>query len=142
MLFRSIADITSRLARAAQDSPLLAPLARLPSGMPEAERARLLAAGTEAVRSAVLPAEREVLEFITTSYLPHARKGIGASSLPHGDAWYRYLVRMHTTTSMTPEAIHALGESEVRRIRGRMDAVIAETGFKGDFSAFLRLGCT
>lgn len=134
---RAIADISSRLTRPANDSPLLAPLHRLPAGMPGAERARLLAAGADAVSTAVLPAERAVLDFLKTAYLPHARKGIGASTLPQGNPWYRYLVRMHTTTSMTPEEIHALGESEVQRIRGEMDVVIAETGFKGDFTAFL-----
>ena len=139
---RAISDLSTRLARPAEASPLLAPLKRLPQNLPEQERARLLAAGTAAVNTSVLPAERAVLTFLQHDYLPRARTGIGASTLPRGDAWYRYLVRMHTTTSMTPEEIHALGESEVRRIRTAMDGVIAETGFNGDFPAFLALART
>ena len=139
---RAIADIRERTSRNFETSPLLAPLQRLPQGMPEAERQRLLAAGRDALTTAVLPAERELLAFLTHDYLPRARAGIGASTLPRGSAWYRYLVRMHTTTAMTPEQIHAMGESEVKRLRGAMDAVIAETGFKGDFPAFLTLART
>ena len=42
---------------------------------------------------------------------------------------------------MTPEQIHELGLAEVDRIRGEMDKVMAQTGFKGNFkkfSSFLR----
>ena len=46
-------------------------------------------------------------------------------------------MRRQTTTSLTPDEIHQIGLDEVRRIRGEMDKVIAETGFKGDFAAFV-----
>ena len=75
-----------------------------------------------------------------TAYLPHARKEIGVASVPNGRKYYEYLVRRHTTTTLTPEQIHALGMSEVARIRARMDAVIATTGFKGTFPEFLKRG--
>lgn len=139
---RAIADISARTARPAGESPLLAPLMRLPAGMPTAERERLLAAGRDAIDTAVLPAERELLAFLQRDYLPRVRAGIGASTLPRGNAWYGYLVRMHTTTRLTPAQIHAMGESEVKRLRAAMDTVMAETGFTGDFPAFLALART
>jgi uncharacterized protein (DUF885 family) len=46
------------------------------------------------------------------------------------------MCKYHTTTEMTPDQIFDLGMSEVKRIRGEMDKVIAQTGFKGDFAAF------
>ncbi len=57
--------------------------------------------------------------------------------MPQGEDYYAYLARRHTSTAMTPAAIHELGEREVRRIRGRMDEAIAATGFKGTFQEFL-----
>jgi uncharacterized protein (DUF885 family) len=48
-------------------------------------------------------------------------------------------VRHHTTTDLTPDQIHAIGEREVARIRAEMDQVIAQTGFKGSFKAFQAL---
>src|SRR6185312_1945676 len=42
-------------------------------------------------------------------------------------------------TDVTPEvSLHALGEAEVARLHGEMLAVMKETGFQGDFAAFLR----
>jgi uncharacterized protein (DUF885 family) len=46
-------------------------------------------------------------------------------------------LRYYTTTDFTAEQIHAMGQSEVKRIRGEMDAVIASTGFKGSFADWL-----
>ena len=43
--------------------------------------------------------------------------------------------------SLTPQQIHEIGLSEVKRIRAEMDKLIASTGFKGsfhDFTEFLR----
>ena len=38
---------------------------------------------------------------------------------------------------MTPEQIHELGLSEVAKLHAQMIAVMKQTGFKGDFPAFL-----
>jgi uncharacterized protein (DUF885 family) len=59
------------------------------------------------------------------------------SALPDGQAWYAYNVKEITTTDLTPQQIHELGLSEVKRIRAEMDKVIASTGFKGSFAEFL-----
>ncbi len=52
---------------------------------------------------------------------------------------YKFFVRRETTTQMTPDEIHQLGQSEVTRIRGLMEKTIAETGFKGSFADFLKM---
>jgi uncharacterized protein (DUF885 family) len=57
--------------------------------------------------------------------------------LPDGRAWYAYNARVTTTTTMTPQQIHELGLSEVKRILGEMDKVIAAVGFKGSFGEFM-----
>jgi uncharacterized protein (DUF885 family) len=70
--------------------------------------------------------------------VPRARTTIGLSALPNGADWYAHLVRRYTTTGMTPQQIHELGLSEVKRIRAEMDKVIAAVGFKGTFEEFSR----
>jgi uncharacterized protein (DUF885 family) len=42
-----------------------------------------------------------------------------------------------TTSSLTPEQVHELGLSEVKRIRGEMEKIKDQTGFKGTFAEFL-----
>jgi uncharacterized protein (DUF885 family) len=138
---RAIADVRAQAMQPAAESPLLVPFKTLPDSMPAADREALRARGLELVERAVKPAQRALLPFLESDYLPAARKEIGISSVPGGREYYEHLVRRHTTTSMTPEQVHALGLAEVARIRKEMDRVQAETGFQGsraEFLAFLR----
>jgi uncharacterized protein (DUF885 family) len=58
------------------------------------------------------------------------------NELPDGKAWYAFNIRTSTTTTKTAKEIHEIGLSEVKRIRGEMDKVIQQTGFKGNFEEF------
>jgi len=73
---------------------------------------------------------------LINTYLPAGRETAGISALPNGRQAFDYLIRYHTTTNMTAEQIHELGKNEVARIRGEMEKVKAELGFKGDLNAF------
>jgi uncharacterized protein (DUF885 family) len=57
--------------------------------------------------------------------------------LPQGAAWYAYLVRRNTSTSLTPEQIHDIGLKEMARIQAEMERVKNQVGFKGDLKAFV-----
>src|SRR2546426_1715827 len=122
-------------------SPLLRPFAEFPQGISTSERDRLTRAARDAYTQRVAPAYRNLYDYVTGTYIPKTRESIGMRALPDGAAWYAYRVRQFTTTSLSPDQIHALGLREVKRIRTLMDSVIASTGFKGsfaDFAKFLR----
>jgi len=121
------------------EDPLLAPLMKLPAGLPETDRNALLEEARGVLRDQVRPARARFITFLETEYLPAARPSLAARSLPNGEAYYRWLVADHTTTNLTPDQIHQVGLDEVARIRREMEAVMAETGFKGDFAAFLAM---
>jgi uncharacterized protein (DUF885 family) len=53
-----------------------------------------------------------------------------------GDALYRAELARHTTTARSADDIHALGLSEVTRIRGGMEQVRKQVGFAGDLKSF------
>ena len=53
------------------------------------------------------------------------------SSLPLGPSWYAYRVKRATGTPLTPNEIHAIGLSEVERIRARLAALPATTASGG-----------
>lgn len=135
---RAIADVRTQLEMPVEKTPLLVPFSTLPTTMPATRRAELTARGRAAFDRSVRPAQRALLTFYEREYLPKARPGIGIASVPGGREYYEHLVRFHTTTRMTPEEIHALGLREVKRIRARMDEVIASTGFEGSFAEFLQ----
>src|SRR3989440_11157007 len=117
-------------------SALLAPFVDLPVGFPEAERTRLTDRAKKLYASAAAPAFQKLNDYVTSTYLPACRESIAATALPNGAAAYAFHVRWQTTTNLTPQQIHEIGLSEVKRIRVEMDKVIASAGFKGSFHDF------
>ncbi|MDH4385491.1 MAG: DUF885 family protein [Caulobacter sp.] len=126
-------------AAVAESDPLLRPFDRLPASVSAAERADFKARGMKLLSGGLRPAQTRFVKFLETEYLPAARKGLGIGSLPGGKPYYAWLARRYTTTPMTPEEIHALGLSEVARIRAEMNTVMAQTGFTGTFPEFLAM---
>jgi uncharacterized protein (DUF885 family) len=108
------------------------------SGFTPAEQTRLRAAALKTIREIVQPAYVQLLTFMRSEYLPRLRTTLSAQDLPDGMAFYRAKIREFTTIDMDPAAIHALGEAEVARLHGEMLTVMKETGFKGEFPAFLK----
>lgn len=120
-------------------SALLAPFTTFPIGIAESDRARLRANAVRAYNEQDRPAFQRLQAYLTNTYIPRSRETIGMSALPDGAAWYAYNVKVQTTTTRTPAEIHALGLSEVKRIRAQMDSLIRSTGFSGDFAAFTHM---
>ncbi len=136
---RIVVERALELARAQRTSAaetLVLPFAQFPDTVPAAAQEEYRRRARAIISEAILPAHDRVIAFLEREYLPAARPALAARSLPNGEAYYRYLVRQHTTTTMTPDEIHALGLSEVRRIRSEMDTVIREAGFQGSFAQF------
>jgi len=124
-----------------RESPLLRPFLAPAPSLPPAERERLLAAATRALTEQVAPAVGRLNEYLVDQYLPACRESVGTSELPNGRDGYAYLVRWETTTDLTPQQVHEIGLSEVRRIRAELEARKAEAGFTGslrEFNEFLR----
>ena len=122
-------------------SPLLEPFNKFPAGFPEAEKGRLTERAKQLYSGGIVPAIQRLHDYVAQTYVPACRESIAASALPNGAAAYAFRVRWQTTTNLTPQQIHEIGLSEVKRIRAEMDKVIASTGFKGsfhDFTEFLR----
>ena len=129
-----IDQLTSQGLQDASTSPLLEFLKKMPSSIPEAERTRLRNEANEAFEKDFRPAWGKLLAYMQNTYLPKARPEIGISSLPGGREMYRKLIRRLTTTDTPPEEIHKLGEAEVARIEGEMQAIARQTGFTGSVS--------
>jgi uncharacterized protein (DUF885 family) len=129
-----------------KDDPTQSPIyqqlaANVPDSIPAAEQERIANRTREVLQTAVIPSFRKLHKFFVEEYYPKTRETIGLSAVPNGKEWYAHLVRLYTTTDMTPDQIHELGLSEVKRIRAEMERIKASTGFTGslaDFFTFLR----
>jgi uncharacterized protein (DUF885 family) len=117
-------------------SPLLEPFKNFPVEIPEHDRTRLTNRAKEIYGTSLVPAFQKLRDYIVSSYLPACRESIAATALPKGAEAYAFHVRWQTTTNLTPQQIHEIGLSEVKRIRAQMDKVIASTNFKGSFHEF------
>lgn len=111
------------------------PLLNFPPGPSVADRKRLTANYEEKLRTRVIPAYRRLHDYLAAEYLPKARDTVAWSDLPGGDYWYAWLVRLHTTTDLTPDAVHELGLREVARLRDSLAGLQAELGLPRDLRA-------
>ncbi len=137
-LATTLDQVREQVVERPADSDLFAPLTRLPESLPADTRLALRTEGEEAVRGAIA-AYADLLHFLESEYAPHARATPGLASLPGGRRAYAAAVADHTAgAGYTPEEIHALGKTEVARIRAEMDAIVRETGFGGEFGDFIR----
>lgn len=88
------------------------------------------------ITTSVYPSYKRLIE-----YLEQLRKkagdDVGAWALPDGDAYYAYKLKSYTTTDLSPERVHEIGLTEVRRIEAEMKETIEKLGYKdispGDF---------
>jgi uncharacterized protein (DUF885 family) len=57
-----------------------------------------------------------------------ATSDAGVWKLPQGDAYYAWALTAGTTTRMTPDQIHAMGQEELRALQSEMDAILKKQG--------------
>lgn len=85
----------------------------------------------------VVPEYQNYLKFFEEEYYPNAKETIAAYDFPEGKAYYQNQLKLYTTLDMSPDEIHEIGLSEVKRIRAEMEQVIKDSGFEGSFAEFL-----
>ncbi|MGW8314840.1 MAG: DUF885 domain-containing protein [Bacteroidales bacterium] len=114
------------------------PIRNFPDSFTEEEKTSLTESYTEMITERIIPAYRSLIDFISTTYLEAGRSTSGIDGIPHGEAYYRLMIREQTSTDLTAEEIYQTGLSEVDRIRKEMELVKKEVGFEGDLSAFFK----
>lgn len=119
-------------------SPLLAAFRNYPATIPAAQQQEFTQGAKAAYTDRVAPALRKLHDYLARTYIPACRDTIFVQGLPEGAEFYKYMVRWHTTTELTPAQIHQIGLDQVKQIRAQMDQVIAQSGFKGGFGDFVK----
>lgn len=128
-------DVSAQVVDAPEESPFFAPFTRLPDGLSDAERGALVGAGRDAVMT--VSSAFETFRTFLQEYADATRTGVAATDLPQGDAYYAHLVGRYTTLDVTADSVHAVGLSEVERIRAEMTSVMDTVGFEGGLQAFI-----
>ncbi len=100
-----------------------------PAGIDTVKWAALQGQARAIIARDIIPATAAFQQAYRQELRPRCLQSDSVAALPDGKANYDWLVKYHTTTNMTPDAIHALGLSEVARIRTEMDALARKSGF-------------
>ena len=101
------------------------------------EKDELILSAQKLIKESLNPAYSDLAKFLRNEYIPNSRDSIGIKDVPNGSEWYEYLARYHTTTDLTPDEIHEIGLTEIKRIRAEMEDIIASVKWSGDFNSFL-----
>jgi uncharacterized protein (DUF885 family) len=87
-----------------------------------AERARAIAA-----REIAPALDRQIAELQIQRKSATAAPGISAR--PNGEEFYRWALKASTTTEMTPDEIHEMGQRELKELHAQMDTILYSQGF-------------
>lgn len=136
LMLKALPQLEALITDDPEESGFFTPIRNLPQDFSEDDRARLTNAYKDAIMNKIMPTIARLNNFIRVDYLGAARETVGLLDLPNGEAWYAFLVRVRTTTNLTPGEIHQIGLDEVARIHGEMRGVMEEVGFEGDLEEF------
>jgi uncharacterized protein (DUF885 family) len=129
LLEKALVQVNTLAQQKPEDSPFALPIKKFPASISQAQQAEIRQQVLKAIATNVLPAYVRFGRFLSAQYIPHGRTEPGIWSLPDGDAYYKFLVRRSTTTDLTPEQIHKIGEEEVAKDEAAMLAIAKKLGF-------------
>ena len=136
LMEKLLPQIDAHVVEDVEDSLFYTPVANMPEDFSSEDRERLTAAYEDKIANTIIPAYARISNYLGDDYLGSARETVGLYAQPNGPDWYAYMVRLRTTTDMTPDEIHQVGLDEVARIHGEMQNVMDEVGFEGDLKEF------
>jgi len=133
---RLLPQLRNRMEGAPKDSEFWRPIGQLPDDFSLSDRARFEFSFERVIGDVIQPAYRRLYDYLKNEYLPHARASVGLSEVRDGGDLYRYYVRLHTTTDLTPAQIHEIGLHEVAAISEQLSQVRKELKFLGSETQF------
>ena len=129
LLEKVLVQVNTLAQQKPEDSPFALPLKKFPASIPQTQQTEIRQQVLKAIAMQVLPAYARFGRFVSAQYIPHGRTEPGIWSLPDGDAYYKFLVRQSTTTDLTPDQIHKIGEDEVAKDEAQMTVIAKKLGF-------------
>lgn len=124
LLDKAIAQMTISVKGAREGGSLVESIERRTTNIPGNWAARARTITTREVAPAL---ERQLAELLAQRAI--ANNNAGISARPHGEEFYRWALKASTTTTLSPEEIHALGQSELQRLHAQMDVILKEIGY-------------
>jgi uncharacterized protein (DUF885 family) len=127
----AVGQLEGYLALPVAEDALLKPVRAAEPGVPDDVRE---AAGAH-VAETIRPAMQRLAELLRRELAPVARPDdrVGIGEIPGGEAGYLAAVARHTTTSLSPDEIHAIGLAELDELAGLWSRIGQEALGESDF---------
>ena len=123
LIDKAIGQLTLSVKDARDGGSVVESLARRSKNIPGDWTGR---ARTIVVQEIAPALERQIAELQAQRAVATNDPGIGTR--PSGEQYYRWALKASTTTTMSPDEIHALGQSEVKSLHAQMDVILKEIG--------------
>jgi uncharacterized protein (DUF885 family) len=124
LIDKALAQMSLSIKNAREGGALVESIERRTKNIPGtwAERARAIAA------KEIAPAlERQLAELQAQRAIATSDAGMWAR--PNGDEYYRWALKASTTTSMSPDEVHEMGQRELQELHARMDEILKGAGY-------------
>jgi len=124
LIDKALAQMRLSAKNSREGGSLVESIARRTKAIPGqwAERARTIAA------QEVAPAiDRQIAELEEQRKV--AKDDAGMWARPNGDEFYRWALKASTTTAMTPDEVHEMGQRELKELHAEMDTILKGLGF-------------
>lgn len=124
LIDKALAQLTPSIKNAREGGTLVESIERRTKNIPGtwAERARGIAA------KEIAPAlERQLAELQAQRAIATSDAGMWAR--PNGEEYYRWALKASTTTTMSPDEVHEMGQRELKELHARMDEILKGAGY-------------
>lgn len=101
-----------------------------PSAVSEEAFESYAARARDIITTVLAPEYDQHLDWFLNVYRPACSEAIGISAQPGGADFYAFSIRQMTTTDLSADEIHQIGQDEVTRIRAEMESLAVEAGFE------------
>ena len=118
------------------DSPFYQPVIQLDRD--DAALSELKIQAMQVIHNDVNQAYQRFYDFLVNEYIPQAKTDIAVKTWPNGADFYQNRIKHYTTTDLSADEIHAIGLSEVARIRSEMQGILDKVGFTGSINEFIQ----
>lgn len=129
LMEKALGETNDIAGKKPEDSPFALPLKKFPTAISATEQARIKQELLAAIAGQVAPTYLRFGKFLKAQYIPGGRNDPGLWALPDGPAYYRFLVKTSTTTDLTPEQIHQIGEEQVKQDEEQLLTIAKKLGF-------------
>lgn len=97
-------------------------------GLTATEKSAYTQEVADILQTSVFKAYQQLIDYHEMLYTK-ATTDDGVWKLPDGEAYYRFLLKLYTTTELSPEEVYQIGLKEVDRIEKEMWAILKNEGY-------------